>query len=603
MKFTCYIIVLLFPLLSIAQVSVHELDKAACATPDISYEDWKEAFKGIDLSINKNTGFTQLPLRAHIVTLDNGTGGLTLLQLNIALANLNRVYHEASIEWFLADVNYIPSTAWYDFHSSEQAAMIGAHLVDDAVNVFFVDKITTNSGSLACGYAYYPFNSDTSLIILMDNGCTSTSVNGTFVHEFGHHTNLPHTHNGTRNGNTDPFAEHVPRTGAQSNCTTDGDFICDTEADPYGAYSGCNYQGTTTDIYGNLYTPNMDNIMSYYPDGCGGIFTPDQYTRISNGMTMRLGHSAYNIDGAAPNTVSNPSNLTVQTNGVSATVSWTDNASNEQGYLIERSDDGGVNFKCLAFGGVANNVSSFIDNQLVTNTIYKYRVKASNDDPDHYSNVVTINSDCQTTNLQFSGNNLIQSPVTISGLPTTIPSCQTQVDIGIKVVGDFGSDFEMCDILGEDGTTVLGQTAISSGDCASSGGVSGFFLTESQYNSWAGNGAITFYIDANINVNFNLCGVGEVTACAIIESCGSCPDDYAGPNKLTGTQSVNADFETDGNIESDQVINGNSTVYYDSGISIELLPGFNIVIGTIFEAFIDGCGNLFKNEEATDSSK
>ena len=76
----------------------------------------------------------------------------------------------------------------------------------------------------------------------------------------------------------------------------------------------------------------------------------------------------------------------------------------------------------------------------------------------------------------------------------------------------------------------------------------------------------------------------------------NCPPSYsqANGNMLTGTQSVVADFETDGIIESDQKIDAD--VIYDSGSSIEMTSGFEVFIGRVFEAFIDGCGNLFRDD-------
>ncbi len=83
----------------------------------------------------------------------------------------------------------------------------------------------------------------------------------------------------------------------------------------------------------------------------------------------------------------------------------------------------------------------------------------------------------------------------------------------------------------------------------------------------------------------------------------NCPPSYsqANGNMLTGTQSTVADFETDGIIESDQVIDAN--VIYDSGTEIELQSGFEVFVGRVFEAFIDGCGNLFRQENSSPEEK
>jgi len=97
-------------------------------------------------------------------------------------------------------------------------------------------------------------------------------------------------------------------------------------------------------------------------------------------------------------------------------------------------------------------------------------------------------------------------------------------------------------------------------------------------------------LDGHVRINNTImdCGADEFGS----SSGGGCPNDYAGINKLTGTQSVSDDFETDGIIDSDQIINGNAVVDYDSAVEINLLIGFEVILGVSFNAFIDGCGNL-----------
>jgi len=68
-----------------------------------------------------------------------------------------------------------------------------------------------------------------------------------------------------------------------------------------------------------------------------------------------------------------------------------------------------------------------------------------------------------------------------------------------------------------------------------------------------------------------------------------CPPNYTGDDQLGGIQVVDSHFETPGLISSDQVIEGNISVEYDSGTSIELLPGFEVKANVEFHAYIDGC--------------
>ena len=85
----------------------------------------------------------------------------------------------------------------------------------------------------------------------------------------------------------------------------------------------------------------------------------------------------------------------------------------------------------------------------------------------------------------------------------------------------------------------------------------------------------------------------------------TCPDSYsaADGNALTGSQTTSEDYETDGVIESTQVISGVGTaVDYDSGSEIILNPGFHAILGAVFHAFIDGCGGSMAKEEKHESN-
>ncbi len=366
----------------------------SCGTPPKTKEQRQYTLEVIDQAgATRNTGTTCVPVRIHIVRENNGSGGISLGDVNIGMSYLNYFYLEAGIEFYICDVNYINNSNWYSFvPDSHEVPMTNAHSVPDAVNVYFVGSIWFQ----ICGYAYYPDVDDViTLTILMANDCTVDAENGTFVHELGHFFDLQHTHDGTENGNDDDDAEHVPRSGGNSNCTTHGDMLCDTEADPNGNNDpNCNFINNgedSEDIYMNTYTPDLDNIMSYYSDYCGGIFTPGQYTRMENALTVRLGHSSYDLLGCSPNTVSDPSGLTASENDFyGVELNWTDNADNETGYLIERSLDGGTTWTALSGGGVGPDITTFTDNNINANTTYHYRVKASNDDCNHYSSPASI---------------------------------------------------------------------------------------------------------------------------------------------------------------------------------------------------------------------
>ena len=75
-----------------------------------------------------------------------------------------------------------------------------------------------------------------------------------------------------------------------------------------------------------------------------------------------------------------------------------------------------------------------------------------------------------------------------------------------------------------------------------------------------------------------------------------CPTDYtfSGNGGLTGYESSTISYETDGIIESKQVILQNANVTYDSRLEINLLHDFEVLSGAQLHAYIDGC-NLDPN--------
>ncbi len=378
-----------------------KINQPGCGTPPMTEQQRKYTLNFVDkAAVKRKVGPTYIPIRIHRITRDDGTGGIAMGDVNEGVANLNNFYSEAGIEYYIASVNTIVSSTWYELDDSEESAMTDANSTYDAVNVYFAGVVSM-SGSPFCGYARYPGDYQNSLNMVMANGCTLNGPNGTFVHEFGHFFNLAHTHNSTERGNTDNFAENVSRTGGNANCDTNGDMLCDTQADPNGSNdANCNFvnDGTSaTDINGLTYTPDIDNIMSYYSDACGGIFTPEQYTRITNGLATRLTHTTYTLD-AAPNGVVNASGLTatpnnsygIDLNGID--LNWTDNATNEVGYLIERSSDAGTTWLSVVGGGVNQNITTFTDTTTSGNTSYRYRIKASNDSGNDYSNETSVTS-------------------------------------------------------------------------------------------------------------------------------------------------------------------------------------------------------------------
>lgn len=346
-------------------------------------------------------GITHVPIRPHIYRRSNGSGGFSLAALNNVMALTNAYYlqHGVGIQFFFAGTspNYIDDDVRYTtFNYNDEEGMVGNTSVPNAMNQYYVQDFSNGIG----GYAYFPADllQTTRSFILVGNPETEEDLGNRLIpHELGHNFNLYHTFERslgtelvTRNTNEAP-----PRQSA--NCTTAGDQVCDTPADPYGltgsdvitssSPSCLTYTGSVLDANGDRYNPSLTNIMSYYFP-CKHDFTADQYTRMQAGLALRQTHRDYNLT-YPPADAPAPTNLLASVGLWGGVVlRWQDNATNEMGYFIERAMAAGGPF--LPIGGVAPNVSVFTDLKATSGPTYYYRVRPSNTSTGALSNVATV---------------------------------------------------------------------------------------------------------------------------------------------------------------------------------------------------------------------
>jgi PKD repeat protein len=226
-----------------------------------------------------------LPITVQIMRTNSGSGGGDSAIVMQEINKVNALYVNANIRFFkCGNIRYIKNSLYYDFNINSQLTLTNQYNQAGTINIYFANTVSTNDGQV-CGYAYLPTvpNSDH---IFIANGCVSGTAGSstTLAHELGHYFSLYHTH-GTAN-TASGTTEYVRRT----NCTSGGDELCDTPADPnlYNnlVNSSCVYTGTATDIYGDAYTPVTNNIMSYGRPQCKNTFTTQQYARIANGYQV-----------------------------------------------------------------------------------------------------------------------------------------------------------------------------------------------------------------------------------------------------------------------------------------------------------------------------
>jgi hypothetical protein len=252
----------------------HECGTVVDARSEMYFERsapaWERFLETYDPAF-ENRSATYIPVQAHIIRTSSGTGGLSTDELDLAIADANSFYINANIQFFLCgEVNYIDNSTYYNLDKTEETALRAGDYVNNVLNIYFANTVTSGSSSL-CGYGKFPWLDGD--LVVMKNSCVDNG--STFVHELGHYFSLLHTH--------EPFYGNELVDG--SNCSTAGDQLCDTPADPRLSNSivntSCVYTGTATDANGDTYVPDPHNLMSYSRKSCRDHFSEDQYARIA----------------------------------------------------------------------------------------------------------------------------------------------------------------------------------------------------------------------------------------------------------------------------------------------------------------------------------
>lgn len=137
---------------------------------------------------------------------------------------------------------------------------------------------------------------------------------------------------------------------------------------------------TFTDPTATATTPYLYRVVARNDVGYGGAYP---------GMTVQSVSASVGI-----NTPTAPTNLaaTLQT-GPRVSLTWRDNATNETGFIIQRSNDGGTTFAKAGTAPARNSTGNvtWVDSTVTLGNTYQYRVVATNIAGDSTpSNTVTV---------------------------------------------------------------------------------------------------------------------------------------------------------------------------------------------------------------------
>lgn len=254
---------------------------------------------------------TCIPVSLHIVRKSDGTGGISLNQFYKGLQDCNAKYAGTGLTFHLHDIIYLDSDDYYLNINTDAEIdnLLNESPVANTVNVYCTENLSSGGVGL-CGRGSFTTSSPQG--IALANNCVGVPGNdSSFPHELGHYFDLFHTHE------TAFGSELVDG----SNCTTAGDKLCDTPADPgldpaNNIDNNCTYTGTATDANGDSYSPDTHQIMSYAPKLCRDVFSPQSQAKILNTLTTKR---AYLLNFGCPPDANAGTDLTAECTGSATT--------------------------------------------------------------------------------------------------------------------------------------------------------------------------------------------------------------------------------------------------------------------------------------------
>ena len=264
-----------------------------CGTPSPTIKQGDKIMKSVDsfeqLKLSQNLVTQYIPIQFHnIIPVGGGGGLISTSYINDILDKLNFWYSGVGIYFYSnGSVNTISNTSLYNFNYSSFVGLVNDYGYTNAINVFFVGSIDGSTSTT--GVARFPldiaetesYSLKNSNAIVIGKGFSETyQAEKTIPHEIGHYFGLYHTHETI-------FGSELVN---GSNNATTGDRITDTPADPNrpGCVILCIYSTfcSSRDANNQKYSPQINNIMSYYDD-CGGLITSGQYNRVQWGKYVR----------------------------------------------------------------------------------------------------------------------------------------------------------------------------------------------------------------------------------------------------------------------------------------------------------------------------
>ena len=220
----------------------------------------------------------------HIVKDSLHSANVSEASIISSIEGASSYFAPICVSFKVCEIRYIDNYSYDDIDKDKDfPEMRHQFNVKNRINVYYVNSFNglPNAGFATLGGIT---NTDDQAIVMRKDIGLGTS---TMAHEMGHYWGLYHTFEANANGK---------ELADGSNCSTAGDLVCDTPADPYinpqptSLYidSGCMFISMDKDTNGQYYDPHTGNIMSYYLCNCG-TFTDGQFQRMVSVYLGKIG--------------------------------------------------------------------------------------------------------------------------------------------------------------------------------------------------------------------------------------------------------------------------------------------------------------------------
>ncbi len=200
---------------------------------------------------------------------------------------------------------------------------------------------------------------------------------------------------------------------------------------------------------------------------------------------------------------------------------------------------------------------------------------------------------CEMYNANTSSGPGNTTVINMTGSFESANSTGTAPEVCIYYYGDNSGSSEQFNVIDENGNT-LGQT-VASFDCDIPTRVC-FTLAPTTYNSWISDNNVTITLDPiGTSINPSFCTVNRACVELVVYdiSVASCFTNLS----VNNNPIPNGIYEASSDINSASTVAAGGNVIFSAGKQICLDEGFEVILGAVFEAYIQGCTPLIEEIE------